>query len=333
MSIVILNNIITKRKVVHMKRRSCYELEVNSDRSENVRYSYTDIPIGFFNGHHSRYPNGSVPAHWHEDIELFVPNEGEVMYNINGKIVKVSPGEGLLINSRRIHSSFTEDLRDCYYNLLIFHPVVLCVSKEMEQNAVQPIVGSSFDYVLLQKGTAWHENILRWFSMIRERHIDKHLPTSFAPMEFSIYKENHDYSEKSAVVGLVNLIWSELSGNIAADEKKHAECSQLTSMKAMIAYIDKHYAEKITLEDIATAGFVSKRTCGNLFERFMFISPMKYLNEYRLKHSIELLKNTDMTITEIALACGFSGASYFAEAFRRDSGKSPSEYRADFSET
>ena len=68
---------------------------------------------------------------------------------------------------------------------------------------------------------------------------------------------------------------------------------------------------------------------GNLFERFLFISPMKFLNEYRLKRSIELLKSTDMTVTEIALACGFSGASYYAEAFRRETGKSPSQYRAE----
>ncbi|MCR5805807.1 MAG: AraC family transcriptional regulator [Oscillospiraceae bacterium] len=313
-----------------MKFRHCYDLEVNSDRSENVRYSYTDLPIGFFNGKHSKYANNSMPAHWHEDIEIFVPNEGEVIYNINGRLVTVSVGEGLLVNSRRIHSSSTKEMRDCYYNLLIFHPMVLCFSKEIEQKVVQPIIGSSFDYILLKKDVPWHNNILHWFSLIKERHVDKHLPRPFAPMEFSVFKENDDKSEKCAVTGLVSLIWSELAGNITPDEKPHAECEQLSSMKSMIAFIDKHYTEKISLEDIATAGLVSKRTCGNLFERFLYISPMKYLNEQRLKHSIELLRETDMTITEIALAVGFSGASYYAEAFRRETGKSPTEYRSEF---
>ena len=318
-----------KKEIPLMKLRKAYELEVNSDRSETVRYSFTDIPIGFFKGRHSAYQNGSVPAHWHEDIEIIVPNDGEVMYNINGRLLKVKAGEGLLVNSRRIHSSSIVDQRDCFYNLLIFHPMILCVSKEIEQQVVQPIIGSSFDYILLQKGTPWHERILHWFSLIKERHIDKSMPKSFAPMEFSLLKENVDKSEKPAVVGLVNLIWSEIAGNITPDEKPHAECNQLTSIKAMISYIDGHYAEKITLDDIAAAGFVSKRTCGNLFERFLYISPMKFLNEHRLKRSIELLKNTDMTVTEIALACGFSGASYYAEAFRRESGKSPSQYRKE----
>ena len=327
MSITILQNTITKRKVVSVDLRNCYELEVNKDRSETVRYSYADIPIGFFKGQFSAYPNGSVPTHWHEDIELISPNEGEAVYNINGKLVTVSSGEGLLINSRRLHSACLKDMRDCYYDLLIFHPIMLCISEDIEKKAVKPIIGSSFDYILLKKGIAWHENILHWFSMIRERHIDKNMPKAFAPIEYSVLKDNQDSSEKCAMIGLVNLIWSEISANITPDERPHAESSQLTSMKVMIAYIDKHYAEKLTLDSIAEAGHVSKRTCGNLFERFLYISPMKYLNEYRLKQSILLLENTDMSITEIALACGFSGASYYAESFRRELGKSPSEYR------
>ncbi|MBR6872502.1 MAG: helix-turn-helix transcriptional regulator [Ruminococcus sp.] len=72
--------------------------------------------------------------------------------------------------------------------------------------------------------------------------------------------------------------------------------------------------------------------CGNMFERFLFTPPMKYLNEYRLKKSIELLKGTDMTVTEIGLACGFSGASYYAESFRREMGMSPSDYRRNLDE-
>ena len=311
-----------------------YDLEVNSDRSEKVRYSYTDVPIGFFTGRHSAYANSSMPAHWHEDIELFVPYEGEVLYNINGNLVRVKAGEGILINSRRIHSSVTEGLRDCYYNLLIFHPMLLCISKEVEQQFVQPIIGSSFDYIHLKKGNPWHDNIFKWFSEIRNRLIWRYSSEALADLhakpspEFKpLYKVS-----KMAVIGLVNIIWSEIAANITPDDAPHGECSQLSSMKAMIAYIDAHYTEKITLEDIAAAGFVSKRTCGNMFERFLFTPPMKYLNEYRLKKSIELLKGTDMTVTEIGLACGFSGASYYAESFRREIGMSPSDYRRNLDE-
>ena len=290
-----------------MRLRNWYDLEVNSDRSEKVRYSCADVPYGFFKGRHSAYANNSMPAHWHEDIEILVPSMGDIVYNINGKLVEVHTGEGILVNSRRIHSSRTVDLRECYYYVLIFHPMLLCISKEIEQQLVQPFLSSSFDYILLRKDVKWQENILSLFMKIEEKHLEK--------------------SAKSAITGLINLIWSEVAENVTPDEKPQTEGSQLTAMKAMIAYIDAHYAEKITLGDIAAAGFVSKRTCGNMFERFLFTPPMKYLNEYRLKRSIELLRGTNMTITEIGLVCGFSGASYYSESFRRELGISPSEYR------
>ncbi|MBR5682386.1 MAG: helix-turn-helix transcriptional regulator [Ruminococcus sp.] len=295
-----------------MRLRNWYDLEVNSDRSEKVRYSCADVPYGFFKGRHSAYANNSMPAHWHEDIEILVPAMGELIYNINGKLVRVRTGEGIIINSRRIHSSQTEDLRECYYYVLIFHPMLLCISKEVEQQLVHPFLNSSFDYILLQKGVEWQENILNWFMLMDRKRNDK--------------------TAKSAIAGMINLIWSEVAENVAPDEKPQTERSQLTAMKAMIAYIDGHYAEKISLDDIAAAGFVSKRTCGNMFERFLFTPPMKYLNEYRLKRSIELLRGTNMTVTEIGLACGFSGASYYAESFRRELGISPSEYRRSLSD-
>ena len=284
-----------------------YDLIVNNDRSQKVRYSSADLPIGFFSGHHTAYANSNMPAHWHEDIELFVPREGEVIYNINGSLVRLHPGEGLLINSRRIHSSYTENLQECYYNVLIFHPMLLCVSKEVEQQLVQPIIGSSWDYVILREGTPWHENILHLFAQMREK---KHTKTS-----------------KMSYMGLICLMWSEIAENIQPDETPHAECSQLTAMKAMISYIDSHYSENITLSDIAAAGFVSKRTCGNMFERFFYMPPMKYLNGYRLRKGVELLRDTEMNISEIAYSCGFSGASYFSELFRRDFGTTPTDYR------
>ena len=116
-----------------------------------------------------------------------------------------------------------------------------------------------------------------------------------------------------------------------AQEEKELEAA-LDEATAKLTYFLEKKPMKLTLDNIAAAGHVSKRTCGNLFKRFLYISPMKYLNEFRLKQSITLLKSTDMTITEIALSCVFSGVSYYAESFRRELGKSPSEYRAYLNE-
>ena len=96
--------------------------------------------------------------------------------------------------------------------------MLLCVSKEVEQQLVQPIIGSSWDYVLLREGTPWHENILGLFSQMKMKHRDK--------------------SSKTSMMGLICLVWSEIAENIQPDETPHTECAQLTAMKEMISYID-----------------------------------------------------------------------------------------------
>ncbi len=95
----------------------------------------------------------------------------------------------------------------------------------------------------------------------------------------------------------------------------------------MIGFIQQNYAVKITLADIAAAGAVGQSKCCKLFAKYIGQTPNTYLMQYRLDKSTTLLNSTDMTVTEIANAVGFNGSSYYAEAFRKWYGKSPSEYR------
>ncbi len=96
---------------------------------------------------------------------------------------------------------------------------------------------------------------------------------------------------------------------------------------AMIGYIQKNYQNKILLKDISSAGNCCKTKCTALFKKHLDVSPMVYLNRYLLEKSVLLIKNTTMSITEIAYACGFSGTSYFCELFRKYYKATPGSYR------
>lgn len=64
-----------------------------------------------------------------------------------------------------------------------------------------------------------------------------------------------------------------------------------------------------------------------IFNRYTNMSPIEYVRYYRIEKSFEYLRDTDMTITEIAFAVGFAGASYYTETFRQHMGCSPTEAR------
>ena len=97
--------------------------------------------------------------------------------------------------------------------------------------------------------------------------------------------------------------------------------------RKMVSYIFSHFAERLTLEEIAASGRVSRSKCCLIFKKYLGESPIDFVNSYRLEKSCLELRNTTQSITEIALNCGFNHSSYFTKLFCRKYGCTPSEYR------
>ena len=81
-------------------------LELKDDRSEKVRYDYTDYPIYIRRALLSEYPGYAAPTHWHDDIEFISVISGEMKYNVNGEIITLRENDGLFVNARQIHFGF-----------------------------------------------------------------------------------------------------------------------------------------------------------------------------------------------------------------------------------
>lgn len=108
--------------------------------------------------------------------------------------------------------------------------------------------------------------------------------------------------------------------------KRLSNETRQTVRKAM-AFIHEHYGESISREDIASFVGVSARHLTRCFHQEMGISPITYLNRYRVKQAKQLLQAGEQNITQIAEAVGFSSSSYFTDAFRREMGMSPRDYQ------
>ena len=110
------------------------------------------------------------------------------------------------------------------------------------------------------------------------------------------------------------------------DHDKNAE--DILALTAMIGYVQKNYPNKILLKDISSAGNCCKTKCTSLFHKYLTTSPMLYLNRYRLEKALFLLRNTSLSVTEIAYTCGFSNTSYFCELFHKYYNTTPGKYRS-----
>lgn len=92
-------------------------------------------------------------------------------------------------------------------------------------------------------------------------------------------------------------------------------------------YIDNHFKENLTLDQLAGLAHINKYYLSHTFRREFNISPINYLISRRIQESRFLLAETDHSLSQIAQILGFSSLSYFSQSFRRAEGVSPLEYR------
>ena len=95
----------------------------------------------------------------------------------------------------------------------------------------------------------------------------------------------------------------------------------------VVDYLNNHYAEKQTLEELAEYFFVSKATLIYNFKKYTNCSLIDFLLNVRLTKAKEMLLNTKKSVNEIAECCGFSSANYFGLVFKKKENLSPANYR------
>ena len=276
----------------------CPNTILNSDASENVAYNNPDFPAYIKKGQLSSYPDFRAVSHWHDDLEFILILEGQMSYDVNGQKISLQTSEGLFVNSRCFHYGYSDAHAECLFLCILLSPQLLSINTYFVQNCLNPLIQNThFPYQKLSPAIQWQNAILRDLEALYEENLENIQP-------FVIL-------EKSA------RIFRQLSENLNffPDHDKNAE--DVLALTAMIGYVQKNYPNKILLKDISSAGNCCKTKCTSLFQKYLSTSPMLYLNRYRLEKSISLLRNTALSITEVAYACGFSNTSYFCELFHK----------------
>lgn len=99
------------------------------------------------------------------------------------------------------------------------------------------------------------------------------------------------------------------------------------TMKKAVQYIAKHYAQPLTLEEVAKAVHLNPSYFSTLFKQSLGLSFREYLNMVRVEESKRLLTGTDYSIIDIAIATGFENQSYFSKVFKKYTGMTPRQFR------
>ena len=284
---------------------------LDETRAEQVKYSYTDYDAYLrclICDSPTLYRRGGI-AHWHNDVEFLVTLAGTAEHNVNGQLFTLHSGEAIFVNARQMHYARPVGEERSEILCIRLSPRMLCMSPFFESAYLLPVMQNrSMPCLILREDDGWQGEVIRALN--------------------EMYRQSKSKAAHLKIHGLFCFIWSLLYENMPESTQEiFSDAADLTSIEAMIGHIEQYYGEKLTLAQIAEAGHVCESKCCRLFGKYVHKTPNTYLMHYRLGKASELLLTTELSVTEIALACGFSGTSYFSESFRKLFGQTPLEYR------
>lgn len=107
----------------------------------------------------------------------------------------------------------------------------------------------------------------------------------------------------------------------------YEEHNAKTAIDEVFEYINKYYQEKPTLNELVALSYMDKSYLCRAFKKRFGQSPIEAVIRLRLNHARDLLLNTDMTVKEIAIACGYNDTSFFIAQYKKAFQRTPNEDR------
>lgn len=272
------------------------------------RFYHSKIPFTAFVAHSFNFL-----AHWHNDLEFIYVYEGTIRIGINSESRILGKGDIAICSSGDIHYYDSKDSESTIL-IVIFNPQLIGVPGGWPKNIrlTSPFFSNSDSEGKEHQG------------MFVEKMTD---------LMLNLLRESEEQSEhyEMFITGMV----FELCGTILryansepADLKKDKR--RMITMKIMqevLEYLEMNYSRAITLEDAARQANMSIFHFSRFFKSITGMSFISYLNNIRINKAEEMILNTNRSMIDIALECGFTNVRTFNRVFRQLRECTPSDLR------
>ncbi|MDN4068208.1 helix-turn-helix domain-containing protein [Paenibacillus sp. FSL R5-0407] len=260
------------------------------------------LPINFF-----LHRIGNVSRHWHQSLELIVVMKGEVDINVNNVAYRLEAGDLILINSNEVHELHSEDAT----------MVALQIKLELLKEVVVDIKKMYFD---CNTANTDHPEMFRNIKRIVAQILQHNINAS----------EYVDLINASLVYELI----FELCSHFSSDEQDrgYQPKESLDRLRRILDYINSHYADNISLQEVAKNEYLSVPYLSKYFKKKLGLPFSEYLKDLRLHYAVNDLLNESLTIDKIATKNGFPNVRSFVTAFAEKHGELPSIWRKKHAE-
>lgn len=268
------------------------------ERHEIIEFSPV-IPVKFF-----LHKLGVVGKHWHKSLELLLVLDGKLSITVDEETYHLENEDIILINSNSIHELHSESA------------VMIAVQ-------FKPEIFSAFnldpDQLIFDCNTVTNPD-----------------PDAFQGLRFGIARMLRENSHRSEGTDFKNISLSYFLISELLDHFKIQETDEIKVKKKymvrlanIIDYIQLHYRENFTLSDLAESQQLSVPYLSSFFNKHMGINFSQYYTNVKLDHAVADLRETDLSIEEIALQNGFTESHAFVRSFKKRYQMLPSAWRKE----
>lgn len=293
--------------------RATSDLELKSNKEEILPGYTEEFPYVCMFRRMDECIGRKIAWHWHFALEIDYVEEGELEYKTPEDSIVLHKGEVVFFNSDVLHTVTAKSRNSKLYAHLF------------DRNLIAGMFGSIYERKYI---TPVLENIGSEMHVIRPDNVKRiHIVDTMFRLTDIYEKKEEGY--EFVIRSLLSELWYSLYKDVASviPMKEAGNHADSTRILTMMKYVQEHFGEKITIEEIAGSANISVRECGRCFQNKLGMSPGNYLNDYRIRSAAELLLTTEDSITEVAEKCGFSSGSYFGKSFLKMIGCTPREYR------
>ncbi len=269
-----------------------------------------------------------LPSHWHDDMEIIYLLNGSATVFLDGRPHKLVNGDFIVIDAGMIHES---QCTRSYMQIVI----------RIREGLVQSLVGGSRDFrILCSRGDLTRETLPHYLEICD-------LLRQLAPLYIQ-QPRGYMIKSHSLVLDVLYRLVSHFSvsfeaaggeGDLTPEQQEAAASSRRTfshpaqeRAREIVRYIDRHYAEPLTLDGIAEHFGLNSEYFSRMFRRTFGIPFTHHLHHVRLVHIYHDICTTDEPVMAVAEKHGFSNYKLFGRLFREFYGKTPREVRREMKE-
>ena len=250
-----------------------------------------------------------IPVHWHDELEIIYVKSGFLTVNISGENYIGKPGDAFVVSPGNLHFMGSQNGTVDYFTFLFPLKYIAFRSDDM------------LDDKLIEPLNSGHLMISPEIKDTVKEQCEQLARVYAAEIDESESKITGQIRKKIILLQFIHELWKK--GFIVENDTT----GRNTVEKEMVSYIQQNYTGKILLREFGEQFHLSEKYISRYFKEHFHITLSQYVTYLRLEHAKQMLQETDISVTEVAMQSGYQNISYFIRSFKKTYGVSPLKYR------